>query len=158
MTFNETEAEMKNSFFVENCKNINLSIVKSKIKSIIISKCDKLKILVKDCVSGVEIMGAKNVELKVLGWCPSISVDSSQDVRIILHGENKNTDILSCKTSQLIVTHTLTNEDLYVIILLILERSHNRRPVYHSLEPNQQQVRNQDLWSVLVIAMRIILG
>lgn len=115
IAFSETEAEMKNSFFIENSKNIGLQIPKSKIKSVMISKCNQVKVLVKDCVSGIEIMGCKNVEIKVLGWCPSISVDSSQDVRVILNGDNKNTDILSCKSSQLIVTHTLPNEDLYVL-------------------------------------------
>jgi hypothetical protein len=116
---------MQNGFMVENCKNISLNIDKSKIKSVMISKSDKLKVVVKDCVSGVEIMGSKNIELRVLGWCPSISVDGSQDIRIILNGENKNTDVLSCKSSQLVVTHTLPNDDLAVIIICNSEISHN---------------------------------
>lgn len=55
------------------------------MKALRLTKSEKATIEVKDCVSGVEIMSCKSVELKVLGWCPSINVDSCQDVRIILN-------------------------------------------------------------------------
>jgi hypothetical protein len=68
---------MKSSFIIENCKNVRIDITKSKIKNVIISKVEKLTIVLKDCVSGVELMNSKNVDLQVLGWCPSIAVDAS---------------------------------------------------------------------------------
>jgi hypothetical protein len=86
---------MKSCFFIENCKNVKIDISKSKI----MSKVEKVQLYLKDCVSGVEIMNSKNVELKVLGWCPSIAVDASQAVAIILNGDNKGTDVVSSKTS-----------------------------------------------------------
>jgi hypothetical protein len=90
---------MKSCFFIENCKNVKIDISKSKIKNVIMSKVEKVQLYLKDCVSGVEIMNSKNVELKVLGWCPSIAVDASQAVAIILNGDNKGTDVVSSKTS-----------------------------------------------------------
>ena len=107
VTFNAEEAEMKSSFIIENCKNVTVEITKSKIKNVIISKVEKLIIVLKDCVSGVEIMNSKHVDLKVLGWCPSIAVDASQAVTIVLNGENKNTDIVSSKSNQLNIAYTL---------------------------------------------------
>lgn len=119
VSFSAEEAEMKSCFFIENCKNTRVEISKSKIKNVIVSRCEKLQLILKDCISGVEIMNSKNVDLHVLGWCPSIAVDASQAVAIVLNGDNKNTDIVSSKTNQLNIAYTLPENEQSVTAWLM---------------------------------------
>lgn len=76
---------MNNNFFIEGCKNVKIDLSQNKMKALRLSKIEKATIEVKDCVSGVEIMSSKGVELRVLGWCPSINIDSCTDMKVILN-------------------------------------------------------------------------
>jgi hypothetical protein len=59
--------------------------IDSKFKSIAITKCEKIIVKIKNCVSGVEIIGCKDVTVIVSERTPSISVDTSQVVKVILN-------------------------------------------------------------------------
>lgn len=63
------------------------------------SKCEKVVLKIKSCVSGVEIVGSKDVTVIVGEKTPSISVDTSQIVKIILNEQNLDCDVVSSKAS-----------------------------------------------------------
>ena len=55
-------------------------------------------------MSGLELMNSKNLTLVVREKTPSISVDKSERVNLLLNDHNIDTDIVSCKASELNVT------------------------------------------------------
>lgn len=56
-------------------------------------------------------MNSKSVNLRILGVSPSVSIDKSEKIYIVLNGQNKNTDILSSKVSQLNISYTINESD-----------------------------------------------
>lgn len=52
-------------------------------------------------------MNSKSVNLRILGFSPSISIDKSEKIYVVLNGQNKNTDIVSSKVTQLNISYTL---------------------------------------------------
>jgi len=59
--------------------------IEPKFKSIVVSKCQAVIIEVKSCISGVEVVGCKDVSIFVHEKTPSISIDNSQTVRLVLN-------------------------------------------------------------------------
>jgi hypothetical protein len=57
-----------------------------------------------------------------LGLSPSISVDKSEKVHVILNGQNKETDILSSKVTQLNITYTIPNSDNLAVIFILFRK------------------------------------
>ena len=108
LDFTAEEAQMKSAFFVENCSKCTIKIDKSKIKSVVLSRSENIELVVRDCISGVEIMNSKAVNLRILGAAPSVSIDKSEKVHVVLNGENKATEILSSKVSQLNISYTIS--------------------------------------------------
>ena len=53
-------------------------------------------------------MNSKAVNLRILGAAPSVSIDKSEKVHVVLNGENKATEILSSKVSQLNISYTIS--------------------------------------------------
>lgn len=65
------------------------------------NKCENITLQIKSCVSGLEIMNCKNVTVIVKEKTPSISVDKTERAKIIINDSNLETDIVSCKASEL---------------------------------------------------------
>lgn len=90
------------------------------------------------------------------GWCPSISIDGSTAVTIILSNDNKNTDIVSSKTSQLNIAYSLPEGEQSVLLYINSERLPGVRAVHNPLEREAGEVRDQDLQPVYVNAIKDI--
>jgi hypothetical protein len=75
---------MKHGIFFENSTGVHLK-VESKFKSMAVSKCNDIVIEMKSCISGIELVNCKNVKIYVKERTPSISVDTSESVNIILN-------------------------------------------------------------------------
>ena len=63
-----------------------IKIDKGKIKNVMVNKAEDLTLIVRDCVSGVEIMNSRNVRVHILGMSPSISIDKSDEIHVVLNG------------------------------------------------------------------------
>lgn len=98
------ELEMRNGVYFENSKNVVLTI-EPKFKSIVISRCEGFVLNIRSCVSGIEIVGCKDVRVFVHERTPSISVDASQAVRVVLNEKNLECDIVSSKASELTIAY-----------------------------------------------------
>lgn len=60
---------------------------------------------VKSCVSGVEVMNSKGLQVVIKEKTPSVSVDKCEKVSLVLNEASvAETDIVSCKASELNVT------------------------------------------------------
>lgn len=91
---------MKNGIFIENSNNCQIKI-DEKFKSLNLNKCQNITLVVKSCVSGIEVMNCKNVTVIVREKTPSISVDKTERAKVILNEGHLETDIVSCKASEL---------------------------------------------------------
>lgn len=63
--FKDEEIDMKQSLFIENCVNCGV-LVKPKVKSIFLQKCEKLELVFESSVSGVDVVGCKRVKITCL--------------------------------------------------------------------------------------------
>ena len=45
-----------------------------------------MTLYIRDCVSGIEVMNSKGIEVRILNTCPSVSVDKSESIHVILNG------------------------------------------------------------------------
>lgn len=91
---------MKHGFFIENCQDCTIHIT-DKFKSLQMNKCDKIILIVNNCVSGLEIMNGENLQIYVKESSPSIAIDKCQKVRVVLNEANMNCEIISSKVTEL---------------------------------------------------------
>jgi len=63
--FPESECDMKESIFIDNCKNTAI-MINGKVKSVFLSKCVKLNLVFKSVLSTVECVNSKNIEIVCL--------------------------------------------------------------------------------------------
>lgn len=63
--FPETECDMKESIFIDNCKNTAI-MINGKVKSIFISKCVRLNLVFKSVLSTVECVNSNRIEIVCL--------------------------------------------------------------------------------------------
>lgn len=99
---------MKHGIFIENCSNCKIKI-DSKFKSLQLNKCENITLSVKSCVSGVELMNSKNLTVVIKEKTPSVSVDKCDRVNLLLNEINIETDIVSCRASELNVSFEKSN-------------------------------------------------
>jgi adenylyl cyclase-associated protein len=78
------QVQMKHGIFIENCKDCTINILE-KFKSLQMNNCANIVLVVDSCVSGVEVMNGDNLEIRVKGHSPSVSIDKCQKVRVILN-------------------------------------------------------------------------
>ena len=67
-------------------------------------------VVVHNCISGVEIMNSDNIKVQIVEKVPSISVDKSNKVSIILNGDHKECDIVSSKANELSICYTISGD------------------------------------------------
>jgi adenylyl cyclase-associated protein len=92
------QVQMKQGIFIENCKDCIISIL-DKFKSLQMNNCSNATLVVGSCVSGVEVMNGENLEIRVKGHSPSVSIDNCKKVRLVLNEDFMNTDIVTSKIS-----------------------------------------------------------
>jgi adenylyl cyclase-associated protein len=92
------QVQMKQGIFIENCKDCVISIL-DKFKSLQMNNCSNATLVVGSCVSGVEVMNGENLEIRVKGHSPSVSIDNCKRVRLVLNEDFLNTDIVTSKIS-----------------------------------------------------------
>lgn len=105
--FPESECDMKESIFIDNCKNTAI-MINGKVKSVFLSKCVKLNLVFKSVLSTVECVNSKNIEIVCLDNAPTINIDKCESVHVVLP-PNMNSDIVSAKTSALNLTYKLAD-------------------------------------------------
>jgi hypothetical protein len=100
----EGEIKMMHGIFFENSRRTHLKVV-PKFKSVVISRCEEVILEMGSCVSGIEIVHCKGVRVYVHDKTPSVTVDSSEGVSLVLNEQNLECDIVSSKASELTVAY-----------------------------------------------------
>lgn len=98
----ENELQMKHGVYIEKCSKSFMK-VHPKVKSVVLNKCEHMTLLVWNTVSGIELMNCQDVKVFVKGKSPSISIDKSMDIKICLNEGHLGTEVVSSKSSQLVV-------------------------------------------------------
>ncbi|CAK60697.1 unnamed protein product (macronuclear) [Paramecium tetraurelia] len=107
--FKDDEIEMKQSLFVENCKNCGI-LVKAKVKSIFLQKCERVELVFDQTISGVDVVNCKKVKVTCLTKCPSLMINNSESVFMAFNAD-KQCEIISSKTMDLNITYLQEDGD-----------------------------------------------
>lgn len=95
------KVESKHSIYVFKCKDAVLSLESSKFTTASIDQCEGFGFVVGRVISGIEIVRSKGLQIQVLGFCPTISIDSSESIQIYLSKEciGENTQVITSNSS-----------------------------------------------------------
>ena len=93
--------ETKHSIYIFKCKDSVLPLEGSKFTTASIDQCENFGLVVEKVVSGIEIVRSKGCQIQVLGFCPTISIDSSERIQIYLSKEcvREKTQIVTSNSS-----------------------------------------------------------
>lgn len=89
------------SIYLFKCVDSVLNLETTKFTTASIDQCEHFGIVVDRVVSGIDIVRCKDVQIQIVGFCPTISIDSSDGVQIYLSKEciQEGTQIITSKTS-----------------------------------------------------------
>lgn len=94
---------MNQSVMIENCEKINVRI-SGKVSAVAINRCKRLKLEVGDVVSSIEATSTMNSELFLRGKAPTVTLDSSEGIRLHLSELSRETQVLSSKCAEINLT------------------------------------------------------
>lgn len=103
LTLASPDIKMNQGVVIENLNRCVVHI-RDKCRSVVIGNSKEIELRVTNCVSGIEVMNCNTVYLYVLDKVPTISIDASENVKIILNRKNPDCEILSSKANALTVT------------------------------------------------------
>ncbi|KAL3266717.1 hypothetical protein HHI36_010878 [Cryptolaemus montrouzieri] len=104
------KANTDNVVYIYDCYNVTV-VIEKKINLIKIDSCDKVCVICRSLISGVEIIASKNMKLHAFGTLPSINMDSCNDVNIHLTKRGLDSQVITCQCSKISLSYPL--EDGY---------------------------------------------
>lgn len=94
----EIEATMAHSILISRCNKVTI-MVKGKANAISIDNSPRLSLIVNSLVSSIDVIKSSNFALQVLGTLPTILFDSVDGAQIYLGKESMQTEVFSSKSS-----------------------------------------------------------
>ena len=85
---------------VEDCESIKIWI-QGKVTLVSINKSKKLAIEIDDIVSNVEVMSSHRLNIFLLGKVPSVVLDSSEGIKLLLNENSRDAQILTSKCAEI---------------------------------------------------------
>lgn len=67
-----------------NCDEVTIKVKGTKLKSLIIDKCEKVNVVFESIISGCEVVNSKKIGAQVDGVCPVFTIDKTIGVTIWL--------------------------------------------------------------------------
>jgi len=101
-----SEGQMKQNVYIFKCTNTVVNI-KDKVKSIQVDNCNKGTITFHSVVSTFELVNCKRLTVQVMDSCPSLNVDKSSGIHVILTPD-------SFKTPPNIITSSISEVNLSI--------------------------------------------
>lgn len=95
-----TPESMSQAVIIEDCENIKIR-VDGKVTAVSVNRCKRLTLQVGDLVSNIEAMSTTRSDFILLGTVPTVVIDSSEGVRLILNEKSRNTQVLSSKCAEI---------------------------------------------------------
>ncbi|RFU24619.1 hypothetical protein B7463_g11717, partial [Scytalidium lignicola] len=96
----EIEASLQHSILISRCNKVTI-MVKGKANAISIDNSPRLSLIVETLVSSVDVIKSSNFALQVLGTLPTILMDQVDGAQIYLSKESTHTEVFSSKCSGL---------------------------------------------------------
>lgn len=103
-------AEMNNVIYMFRCQDSTL-VVKGKVNSIFMDSCRKSSVVFDSVVSCIEFVNCQNVQMQVLGKCPTISIDKTDGCQMYLSQDSLDVALISSKSSEMNVMVPQGNGD-----------------------------------------------
>jgi len=88
---------------IDYCQNCVIKI-ETKVKGILLNKCQKVYLIFKNTISNVDIMHSKSIEVWSQEACPSMLVDTCESVRLTLP-KGLETNVVSSKVTGLNINY-----------------------------------------------------
>jgi adenylyl cyclase-associated protein len=80
------EGQMKQNVYIYNCNGAVVKI-SDKVKSVQVDKCNKTGVVFQSVVSTFEVVNCKRITIQIVESCPSLNVDKTSGVQLILSNE-----------------------------------------------------------------------
>lgn len=106
-----TPESMSQAVIIEDCENVKVR-VEGKVTAVSVNRCKRLTLQVGDIVSNVEAMSTTRSDFILLGTVPTVVLDSSEGIRLLLNEQSRNTQVLSSKCAEinLVISAQLINK------------------------------------------------
>lgn len=95
-----TPESMSQAVIIEDCENVKIR-VDGKVTAVSVNRCKRLTLQVGDLVSNIEAMSTTRSDFILLGTVPTVVLDSSEGIRLILNEKSRNTQVLSSKCAEI---------------------------------------------------------
>lgn len=90
----------KHSVYIYNCSNSTVQ-VKGKVNSIVCDTCTKTAVVCENVIASFEFVNCKSMQLQVLGYLPTISIEKTDGCQVYLSAESLACDIVTAKSSEM---------------------------------------------------------
>lgn len=94
-----TPESMGQAVVIEDCENVRVRVA-GKVALVSVSRCKRLFLEVGDIVSNVEAMNTESSELVLTGRVPTVVLDSTEGIRLVLSEASRDTQILTSKCAE----------------------------------------------------------
>lgn len=94
----EIEATLQHSILISRCNKVTI-MVKGKANAISIDNSSRLSLIVETLVSSIDVIKSPNFALQVLGTLPTILMDQVDGAQVYLSKESTHTEVFSSKCS-----------------------------------------------------------
>ncbi|KAI9745809.1 MAG: hypothetical protein M1818_000490 [Claussenomyces sp. TS43310] len=111
------EASLAHSIMISRCNKVTI-MVKGKANAISVDNCVRLSLVIESLVSSVDVIKASNFALQVMGTLPTILMDQVDGAQVYLSKESMNTEVFSSKCSSTNLNVIEGEEDDYKEIAL----------------------------------------
>lgn len=99
ITFDEDEVQPGMTFNLFNCDQTTV-IIKGRCKNIMLSRCKKTILQVDECMATVEVIKCERCQIKPMVKVPTVSIEQSHGIMVIVTKESKFTTAINTTASQ----------------------------------------------------------
>jgi len=101
----------KHQVYIYKCENATIDI-KGKCKAVVVDTCTKTNVLCDTCISCIEIVNGKRMQVQVRGLCPSIAIDKTDGCLTYLSKDSASvTTFVTSKSSEMNVSWPDANDE-----------------------------------------------
>ncbi|KAK9875774.1 hypothetical protein WA026_009567 [Henosepilachna vigintioctopunctata] len=104
------EADTDNVVYIYDCSNITV-VVEKKINVIKLDNCDKVCVIFRSLISGLDMVCCKNIKLHAFGTLPSVNAENCSDVNVHLTKKALDAQVVTSQCSKISLSYPL--EDGY---------------------------------------------
>jgi adenylyl cyclase-associated protein len=94
------DGEINQTIAVYRCNGSMLK-VNGKVKNIFINDCKEFAVVFDSCVSGVDVVNSKKIQMQVTKHLPTVSIDGTTNTKVFLSKDSLDTEIVSSMSNEI---------------------------------------------------------